>query len=278
MVVGLVSEDVEIRSGGAVAVDTVSLRSAATGFQLLAADLEEIGHLVGAAARGVVDVSRSDLGASYAIEMVRRRIVSASDTAIGMVDALLEAAAVYEIVELDAERAAAQAAGDATTTARIDARLEVLVRAHPAAQGRALREAFRHDVGWSGDLARQAPGVLGWLVPGFHAAAIPLAWSLQRMIGAVGRGTVPAESRLRGRPADVTVARVAASGPSTAPRSLADAAARVPGGAAARVRVERYTMGDGSRQFAVYVAGTQTWAANTRDPFDMASNVELYSG
>ena len=66
--------------------------------------------------------------------------------------------------------------------------------------------------------------------------------------------------------------------PATAPASLADAAARVPGGAEARVRVERYTMPDGSRQFAVYVAGTQTVAGDPREPFDMASNVELYSG
>ena len=67
-------------------------------------------------------------------------------------------------------------------------------------------------------------------------------------------------------------------GPATAPTSLADAAARIPAGGEARIRVERYTMSDGSRQFAVYVAGTQTVAPQTREPFDMDSNVELYTG
>ncbi len=37
-------------------------------------------------------------------------------------------------------------------------------------------------------------------------------------------------------------------------------------------------MPDGSRQFAVYVAGTQTAAPHTEEPFDMGSNLELYAG
>ncbi|HEX7222668.1 MAG TPA: hypothetical protein VF231_05425 [Candidatus Limnocylindrales bacterium] len=272
------SDGLEIRSGGAVAVDTVSLRRAAGGFHDLAAELDEIAHDVGSAANRLFDVSHSDFGATHLIETARRGIASASEVATDIVGALLGAAAVYEIVELHAERAAAQAAGDTTALARIDARLAALAHAHPGAEHRAFLGMLGHDLSLPGDLARQAPGVLWWLAPGFHAAAVPLAWSLQRVIGAVGAGTVPAGARLRGVPTDVTVAPVARSGPSNAPRSLADAAARVPGGADARIRVERYTMSDGSRQFAVYVAGTQTTAANTREPFDMASNVRLYSG
>ncbi len=275
---GPVSDDLEIRSGGAVAVDTGSLRTAAGGFRRLAAELDEIAHLVGSAATRLIDVSHSDFGAPYAIEGARRRIVSASEIAIDIVGALLGAAAVYEIVELHAERAAAEAAGDTTAMGAIDSRLAALGRAYPGAEDRAMLGMLGHEMSWAGGLARQAPGVLWWLAPGFHAAAIPLAWSLQRVIGVTGAGTVPAEARLRGNPSDVIVTPVASSGPSTAPRSLADAAARVPGGGEARIRVERYTMRDGSRQFAVYVAGTQTAASNTRETFDMASNVELYSG
>jgi hypothetical protein len=276
--VGSVSDDFEIRSGGAVAVDTGSLRTAADGFRTLAADLDEIAHLVGSAASRLIDVSHSDFGAPYAIEVARRRIVSASEVATDMVGALLGSAAVYEIVELHAERAAAAAAGDTPAMGRIDSRLAELGRAYPGAEGRAMLGMLGHELGWAGGLARQAPGVLWWLAPGFHAAAIPLAWSLQRAIGVIGAGTVPAAARLRGNPSTVIVAPVGGSGPSSAPRSLADAAARVPGGGEARIRVERYTMPDGSRQFAVYVTGTQTTASNTREAFDMASNIELYSG
>jgi pimeloyl-ACP methyl ester carboxylesterase len=37
-------------------------------------------------------------------------------------------------------------------------------------------------------------------------------------------------------------------------------------------------MADGSRQFVVYVAGTQTLLPQTREPFDMGSNIQLYAG
>ena len=37
-------------------------------------------------------------------------------------------------------------------------------------------------------------------------------------------------------------------------------------------------MPDGTRQFAVYVAGTRTVEADTTEPFDMGSNLELYTG
>lgn len=273
-----VSDDLEIRGGGAVGVDTVSLRCAAAGFRGLAGELDEIAHLVDAAAHGLLAVPSAEFAATSLIETTRRRIVAASDEATDIVHALLGAAAVYEIVELRAERAAAEAAGDSTAVSRIEARLAALAEAHPGAGARAALAALGHDLRWPGDLVRQASGVMGWLAPGFHAAAIPLAWSLQRTIGAVGAGTVPASARLGGEPRDVTVAPVQRAGPQSAPRSLADAAARVPGGGQTRIRVERYTMTDGSRQFAVYVAGTQTAAANTGDPFDMASNVELYAG
>ena len=43
---GRVSDDLDIRSGGAVAVDTMTLRAAAGGFRSLAAELDEIAHVV----------------------------------------------------------------------------------------------------------------------------------------------------------------------------------------------------------------------------------------
>lgn len=271
------SDDLEIRSAGAVAVDTVTLRGAAAGFVALAEELDEIAHLVGSAAYRLVDVSPAGDGSAHALELVRRRILSASAAAGQIVGALRGAAAVYEVVELRVERAAAVAAGDVAGVARIDARLAALDREYPDAARLASGETFAHELRWPGGLAAQAPGLLWWLAPGFALTAIPLAWSLQRAI-AVGGGTVPAATSLRGAPAAVTVSPVAPRAPATAPASLADAAARVPGDAAARVRVERYTMADGSRQFAVYVAGTQTVAGDPREPFDMNSNIQLYSG
>ncbi|MET0829844.1 MAG: hypothetical protein ABWY26_10010 [Microbacterium sp.] len=271
------SDDLDIRGGGGVAVDTATLRAAATGFTNLASELGEIARVVGSAGLRLFDASQAGYEVSCAIEVVRRRIVSVIDEANVIATALQSASAVYEIVELRAERAAADAAGDSTAVGRIDARLAALARAYPDAEGKATSSAFAHWLTWPSGLAAQAPGMLWWLAPGFHTLAIPIAWSAQHMIGAIGAGTVPANSRLTGTTKDVIVSPLPVRGPAVPPTSLADAAARMPTGDA-RIRVERYTMSDGSRQFAVYVAGTQTFAPQRREAFDMGSNVELYAG
>lgn len=271
------SDDLDIRGGGAVAVDTATLRATADRFESLAVELDEIAALVGSAALRLFALPRDAWEASSAAEGARRRIVVVSDDAHGLTAGLRDAAAVYEIVELRAERAAAEAAGDSAAVARIDARLDALFLAHPGAERRATLGALGHWFAWPGELARQASGALWWLTPGFHALAVPTAWALQRAVGALGAGTVPSGARLDGRPGEIIVSPVAVRGPATAPTSLAGAAERIPHGDA-RIRVERYTMPDGSRQFAVYVAGTQTLAPRTREPFDMGSGVELYAG
>ncbi|MFT4230980.1 MAG: hypothetical protein QM602_11895, partial [Microbacterium sp.] len=98
--------------------------------------------------------------------------------------------------------------------------------------------------------------------------------------GAVGAGRLGPDARLTGAAPPVRVSPVAAASASSpaAPLTLAGGAARIPGGGAARVRVEKYTMRDGSRQFAVYVAGMQSMAFGGDDPWDNESNVQLYRG
>lgn len=278
MAVRRVSEDLDIRSGGAVAVDTETLRAAAGGFTDLAGELAEIAEIVGSAALRLLDTAAEPFGVSATVETARLRILSAVDEAGAIAASLRAAAAVYEAVELRAERSAAAAAGNGGALARIDSRLAALAGAYPDVEGEATRAAIAHWLRWPDHLAAQAPGVLWWAAPGMHTLAVPMAWAAQRSVGTLGRGTVPATARLGGIPKDVVVRPVPAHGPRTGATSLADAAARIPGGGSARIRVERYAMPDGSRQFALYVAGTQTTTPRTRDPFDMRSNIELYSG
>ncbi len=270
-------DQLDIRGGGAVAVDTETLRAAATRYAVVASDLEEIARAVGSAALRAFEVARTALHATYAVETARRRILSAADAATGIAASLHDAAAVYEIVELRAERAAA-AAGDTAALARIDVRLDVLSRDHPDAARRATTDVAQHQLLWPSGLSLQAPGAVWWLAPGMHSLAVPMAWTIQRALAAGGAGTVPRSARLTGPTTGVVVTALPSATSSTPPASLADAAARVPGDGAARIRVERYTMPDGSRQFAVYVAGTRTVAKGSGDPFDMTSNVELYTG
>ena len=242
-------------------------------------------------------------------ESAGRRVLTAEEKATELAGELQTAAAVYETVELRAERAIAATAGDAGDVSRIDRRLAFLDRLFPDAAGAADAAAFEHWLRWPGELALQAPGALGWLVSVFGVMAVPAAWGMQQTVAAAGAGTIPRAARLVGEAKAVTVTALPRAWPAAfppvapftgaapvgwaaasvvlpgvaavpapaAPSSLASAAGRIPGGGEARVRVERYDMPDGSRQFALYVAGTQS-AVPGNDPFDMQSNLELYGG
>ncbi|MFB9644475.1 hypothetical protein [Microbacterium terregens] len=272
------SDGLDIRGGGVVAVDTATLRAAADGFERLAGDLEDIVGQIGSASTHLAATTRALWDVAYTMSCACTRIREVVGTAGELIGALRGAAAVYEIVELQAERAAADAAGDAGAVRRIDSRLAALALEYPDAPAQASLGAIGHWVGWPGELARQAPGALWWVTPGFPLLAMPTTWALLRAVGTLGAGSVPATARLRGHPGDLVVAPVGPRTTTAAPTTLAAAAERIPTGGDARVRVERYSMPDGSSRFAVYVAGTQTIAARTTEPFDMDSNVELYTG
>jgi hypothetical protein len=97
-----------------------------------------------------------------------------------------------------------------------------------------------------------------------------VAWGFAAMVRRFGHASVPAASRLTGTREPVIVAE-ATRRAGTPVASLAQAVSRIPSKAA--VRVERYAMPGGSRQFVVYIAGTGAGSA-----FDMGSNGKLYGG
>jgi hypothetical protein len=96
------SDDLEIRGGGAVAVDTATLRTAADGFVGLAAELNEIAGVVGSTGLRLFELSPVMWDASGTIEGVRQRILAVTEEADTIVAALRFAADVYDIVELRA--------------------------------------------------------------------------------------------------------------------------------------------------------------------------------
>ncbi|MET0860140.1 MAG: hypothetical protein ABW091_03835 [Microbacterium sp.] len=283
------SDGIDIRGGGAVAVDTETLRSAAGRFRAVVAELEEIGVLLGSAGSLLFAGSHIAWWVSQTVEAVRRRLLDAQRAADRIAADLEEAAAVYETVELRAERDVASRGGDVVALVRLQRELAELARLHPEAADAADTAIAEHWARWPAELSAQAPGALWWVNPAFFALAGPTAWGMQRVIGAAGRGSIERAETLRGPVPTVTVTPVvegaaqplsgaAASPASVAPASLAGAASRIPGGGGARIRVEKYSMRDGTSQFAVYVAGTQTASAGGQDPFDMTSNVQLYAG
>ncbi|SBS72695.1 hypothetical protein [uncultured Microbacterium sp.] len=262
------SGGLEIRSGGVIAVDTAELRHAAARLTSLAADGDRVhASLIGVAhlleLHGIV----ASVPCVLAAETAGRSAALAAD--------LRALALVYEMVELEAERAAAEAGGDPARAARLGRALAVLQAeaGDAGTEARRLLDDRRGDA--HAELERQIAQALQPFGPPGWGAAIALPLLLAR-VRTLGRGLVPRNARLRGDPQPVTVP-VLRRGSTAAPRALADIAGRMPGHGDSRIRVERYVMPDGSREFAAYIAGTQS-ALSVSEPFDMSSNLALYDG
>ncbi|MEZ3160742.1 hypothetical protein AB1K54_09385 [Microbacterium sp. BWT-B31] len=317
------SDDLEILSGGAIAVDTDTLRRAASGFTAALTDLDELAMRLDHS-RALLLEHRDDAAAAEAAAFVLfSRLGDVMHEATDLAESLQSAAMVYELVELNVEYDAASTAGDAAAMSRIDARRAAIMAADPDAFARAKALELNRAGLWQGELVHQAtvlgidvggffddvvrdplangvaglfrklagdvageaagevakaiiggpPAVIGGLVFGLGAMAGTAATGLSRS------GLIARDARLAGGPAEVTITRVPpAPAPTPAPTSLASAAERVPSGTSARVRVEKYTMPDGSREFAVYVAGTQTGDGPAGEAWDFSANGSLYTG
>ncbi len=301
-------EPMEIRGGGAVAVDTVTLRAAADRFAAAEADLDGIGRRLASLQHALKGVPEHTADARAAASALRAKLDQALADAAGIATALREAAFAYEIVELEAEHRAAVLAGDTARAEELDTRVSRLVAEHPDAWRTALWAEFERGVMWPSELVRQATqwGVEaggyasepGALIGGVGAGLLTLGGAA--LAGTSGAGRLSRDARLAGAAGPITLTPVAPAAPGTgmpttpavsgapagasraastiAPQSLAAVTQRMPGAGASQVRVERYAMPDGTHQYAVYIAGTQSMAVGGDDPWDNESNVELYSG
>lgn len=259
----VVTDEVGISSGGAVAVDTARLRDAAA-------------VLVGAAARldeAVADIARADARISaHTLPVLGltqderlREVGALADRAREQQDRLLMCAAVYEIAEMRAEAALASAAGDADAAARARDRIAALENAYPGAT-----ELLGADSGF-GD---------GWawftlLMPFLAGASLATGAAIARLTAA--RGRIPFGTHLTptGRPVPEIVPLPPADLSAAAPTALAPALERIPQGSEARVRIEKYATASGTA-YAVYVAGTSGLGGD--EVWDMLSNVQGYGG
>jgi hypothetical protein len=266
---------IDVRGGGLVSVDTGSLRDAAHRYAVEHRELDEVcGMLRHEASRLAALVDPVGDGAPGRVELIAGHVDAVAAGAASLQRRLVELAEVYEVVELRAARLIADAAGDETAAARLRARLRALELAAPFA---ALSAAFAEQT-------RRATVVQTLAAPLTAAMPSDERLAFTGLITAVtpftGVGRPSSWTPLRGAATPVAVRPVATRHAGSAPESLAAAVGRIPhGDGDARVRVERYAMPDGSRRFAVYVAGTRSMAtAGGSDPWDMESNLQLYTG
>jgi hypothetical protein len=98
-------------------------------------------------------------------------------------------------------------------------------------------------------------------------------------LGAAGLTRLPPNATLRGTGGPVSVTPVRTSAPIAPPASITEALRRFPDAPGAQLKVEKYTMADGTRRFILYSKGTQPSSiVDSKEPFDMQSNLELYTG
>ncbi|HWI31593.1 MAG TPA: alpha/beta hydrolase [Microbacterium sp.] len=276
------SDDIEIRSGGIVAVDTETLRAVATRLDALAVDIEGAAERFQWAARADVDRTETEMH----LQSLSPRADAAALECRDLATALRYTADVYEVVELTALENAAATSGDTAAEARYRAAIDAIEQRNPTAVWQGRIDTLWRGLTWASALTFQSVGATALLGRPEFASLGLLVGPLMGGLAVVGAGFVRSGSRLTGPPPAVEVRPIGqasgagggAAGAVAPPAGLAAAAARIPGGGQARVRVERYTMPDGTRQFAVYVAGTQTMAVGSKEPFDNQSNLQLYAG
>lgn len=276
----------EIRGGGAVAVDTATLRDAAARVVAAKGELDAIGDRLGSLQNMLVVVRQHAPDALASTSALWARLLETRQEAERIAAALRAAAIAYELVELDVAHRAALFAGDGVTAARIETRLTLLREEHPDAWSTALEAQWERTVMWPSELVRQATetgvtvgsefGDPAAIVAGATAGLLTLGTA--SALGISGTGRLARGTRLSGSAGPVALAPVVPARASGPPTSLTAVTQRMPGAGESRVRVERYVMPNGTRQFAVYIAGTQSLSVGGDDPWDNASNAELYTG
>ena len=262
--------DVDVRSGGLVAVDTDTLRSLAATLTLSAARLEEAADALGRAAS-------SSLAAGLWVPSPQSTVREAEACATDLAQALRTLAEIYEVAEREALARIGGARGDAAMAAiaaRLQARHEV---GEAAARLAGAWLDGRHD-----EIERQMRAASPML--GVYGPLAPALTLLTTGVRTAGRGVVLAgDPPLRSAGAVASVVeldRHLSAGVDAAPRGLADVVDRMPGQDGlkeGRVRVEEYRHPSGEREFAVYIAGTRS-LIDADEPWNMTANLQLYFG
>lgn len=265
----------EIGHGGAVAVDTRQLRDVALRLRGAATAVDTALDALRRARASIPDATGPLIpeaapplptGTTGRIDDVCAALPAVSAGAVCAAEATGVMADVFALVELRV-RQAALAAGDEHTANALTHEIRELETADTRVA--ALADRIMANASSSHDDGLHVQGFMGGA-----ALMLPLGL-ITAVIASFGnaRGPIAPGTVLTGSAAPVTLHSQPVSTPQQAPTSLASSLSRIPSGDTAQVRVEKYTMPDGTRQFAVYVTGTQAIAG--KDPWDMTSNAEL---
>lgn len=267
------SDDLNIMYGGVIAVDPDALRAVANDMSRLAPRLSDAASSIRTAHGVIINEpgfsSRVDTVALWAssqrADALYEECQSAATNTLLMADA-------YELVDLRAQLAALaiqDAAGADALTAQIaeleasDERLPVMADYLVGGWEEGRYEGLDEQLNLAGILGR-------WGLAPLLAATAALG-----TVG--GMGVVRPGTKLSGTADPVAVTPVKTSNPVAPPANLAASLRRIPTSGGAQLKIERYSMPDGSNRFMLYARGTQSGYFGAGNPFDMKSNLELYT-
>lgn len=266
-------DGIEIRHGGAIIVDTEVLRGVGVRLASVAglvddgvADLDRANRCIVETAGLTASVDTVALWASRdSLADLSDRMTQAA-TGVGlMADAyeLVELRAKHRMLDVDGATMADTIRGEIAALESKDERISIMADYLIAdAEGR------RYE-GLDGQFDTLT--ALG-IFPGAVITTVTLLGNSKRL------GTVSPGIDRRVTNDQVEVRPVDTSAPLSAPSSLADSLRRFPEDNGAQIKVEKYTFADGTSRFVVYIVGTQSGWLGGKNPWDMRSNLELYSG
>ena len=275
------ADDLDIRSGGAIAVDTEALRAVGVRLRAIGGRLQDAAQRVRRAQYLLVQNLSQPLlaqvmGMSGSAASLDQEAAECEDDAVGtclMADA-------FELVDLQA-RQEMLAVRDPLAAQALQARIDALVDSDPRLEGMSAALLEEWEDGRFEGLGQQywdmALSPVGGLLGLFGAGMLGLGiTTVAKDLAGVRAGVIPPGTVLAGPKPPVSVAEVARTSPASRPHGLKGLITRIPSGSNAQVRVETYVYENGSREHFVYLDGTQSPLPGD-DPWDMGSNWDGYS-
>ncbi|MCK2034834.1 hypothetical protein KZC51_01685 [Microbacterium sp. SSW1-49] len=262
------SDDLDIRHGGAIAVDTEAMRDVGTRLAAVGVRFADAHAAITRAHAAVIAEPELATVDAVALSAAGGRAAALGEECADAAARTALMADAFELVELRAQ-AQAMGAGGTADAAALQRRIEHLI----ASDDRVAKIADWLVAEWKDD---RFEGMGDQYDLGGLAA--PLFWGGPRAGVVLGLGKVRPGMTLQGVADPVTVTAVRTSTPTRAPESLADAFRRFPTAPGAQVKVERLVMADGSKRYIAYVKGSQSVAMGGAEPWDMRSNTQLYAG
>lgn len=290
--------DIDISSGGSVAVDSTLVRGIGHRLRMLGRRLDEARDLLWRAAHTLEQAPHvnANIGTAGIIECARR-IADVLPVVENIAHGCSVMADTFEVVELRTERDAL-AIGDPRALV-LQARIDRIMASDPDMANRLewidaawekQRYAGTDDQALDVLAARLGESLIAMssLAPAGLIAATgalghflrsrPVEGVLRAEIDLVrkfDRGDLAPGARLTG-PAPQVGVQLVSAGSAVAPTGMKDALQRIPSGRQGQVVVEKYMMPDGTNRFMTYLDGTREVKPGTDEPWDMQSNWEMY--